>query len=75
MTDSKYHSKIDRAFADRGLKFGSLGYDEYQGPYLKAAAEGNKTKQMKLLEQRAPEGEAKDSVKHIREGFAIMEGK
>ena len=75
MNDPKYEKDIERAFINRGLKFGSEGYDVYMKPYLDAAAENNKTKYLKLLEQKATEGDMKEEIKHIREGYEIMEGK
>jgi hypothetical protein len=44
-------------------------------PYLKKAVAGNITEYYKLVEQRAPEGKGRETMKHIREGQAILEGK
>jgi len=75
LTDPDYHPNIERAFYNRGLKFGSPDYEIYTKPYLDKAVAGNKTEYYKLVEQKAPQGEGRKTIKHIREGTAILEGK
>jgi hypothetical protein len=75
LTDPEYHPNIEKAFYNRGIKFGSAGHEIYMKPYLKKAVAGNITEYYKLVEQRAPEGKGRETMKHIREGQAILEGK
>ena len=75
LTDPDYHPNIERAFYNRGLKFGSPDYEIYTKPYLDKAVAGNKTEYYKLVEQKAPQGEGRKTIKHIREGIAVLEGK
>jgi len=74
-TDPDYHPNIEKSFYNRGIKFGSAGHEIYMKPYLKKAVAGNITEYYKLVEQKAPEGKGRETMKHIREGQAILEGK
>lgn len=75
ITDPAYHDTIDEQFEKRALKVGSSLYDEYYKPFLNKKAYKNTSKWLNILEQKMPEGKAREEVRNMKEAYKAFEGK